>query len=445
MLLYDASVMAHAIEAVPETTAATAAGPRTFSEDWIAVALAVFVIGLVLAGVRPALPRFAWSTPQELAGTVLAAGNLIAALQLGILVLVPATAGAILLGIRASGFVAGFSVLYALAFVAQAAAGSAFASRWGLEYVLTALVVGLILRQVATLPAWLMEAARTEYYIKTGLVVLGASILFNEMVNAGILGVVQALVVVLSVWFFCFWLCKKMKVDDELSTMLASAVSICGVSAAIATCGAIQGDRKKLSYVTSLVLIVAMPMMVIMPWIAKATGLPDAVAGAWLGGTLDTSAAVVAAGEMVSDTARDAAVVVKLSQNAMIGIAAFLLTVWWAMRTDTADKPKASLSVIWERFPKFVIGFMLVSFVFSFVLSLGLVAETRGILNNVRTIWFALAFISIGLETSLSGLVTTEEGRPAIAFLGGQAFNIVVTLIISYLLFGGLVRTAVAG
>jgi uncharacterized integral membrane protein (TIGR00698 family) len=437
--------MEQTVEAVPQVTAATTAGPRTFSEDWIAVALAVFVIALVLAGVRPSLPQFAWTSPQELFGTVFAASNLISALQMGILVLVPATAGAILLGIRPGSFVAGFVALYALAFIAQAAAGSAFASQWGLEYVLTALVVGLILRQVTTLPAWLIEAARTEYYIKTGLVVLGASILFNEMVNAGVLGVVQAIIVVLSVWFFSFWLCKRLKVDDELSTMLSSAVSICGVSAAIATCGAIQGDRKKLSYVTSLVLIVAMPMMVIMPWVAKATGLPDAVAGAWLGGTLDTSAAVVAAGEMVSDTARDAAVVVKLSQNAMIGVAAFLLTVWWAVRKDTKDKPKASLSVIWERFPKFVIGFMLVSFVFSFALSQGLVADTRGILNGVRTIWFALAFISIGLETSLSGLVTTDEGRPALAFLGGQAFNIVVTLIISYLLFGGLVRTAVAG
>lgn len=438
--------MEQAVDAIPrstpDATAATTTGPRTFSEDWIAVALAVFVIALVLAGVRPALPRFAWTTPQELVGTVFAAGNLMSALQMGILVLVPATAGAILLGIRPTGFVAGFTALYALAFIAQAAASSAFASRWGLEYVLTALVVGLILRQVITVPAWLLEAARTEYYIKTGLVVLGASILFNEMVNAGILGVAQALIVVLSVWFFSFWLCKKLKVDDELSTMLSSAVSICGVSAAIATCGAIQGDRKKLSYVTSLVLIVAMPMMVIMPWLGQAMGLPDAVTGAWLGGTLDTSAAVVAAGEMVSDTARDAAVVVKLSQNAMIGVAAFLLTVWWAMRKDTVDKPKASLSVIWERFPKFVIGFMLVSFVFSFALSQGLVADTRGVLNGVRTIWFALAFISIGLETSLSGLVTTDEGRPALAFLGAQAFNIVVTLIVSYLLFGGLAAIA---
>lgn len=427
--------MEQAIDAVPQPAVVTASRPRTFNEDWVAVALAVFVIALVLAGMRPTLPRFAWTTPQELASMVFSGANLIAALQLGILVLIPATAGAILLGMRAGGFVAGFSLLYVLAFVAQAAAGSAFASRWGLEYVLTALVVGLALRQVTALPAWLIEAARTEYYIKTGLVVLGTSILFNEMVNAGALGLVQALIVVVSVWSFSFWLCKKLRVDDELSTMLASAVSICGVSAAIATCGAIQGDRNKLSYVTSLVLIVAMPMMVFMPMIAMAIGLPDAVAGAWLGGTLDTSAAVVAAGEMVSDTARDAAVVVKLSQNAMIGIAAFLLTVWWATRKQSAGTPKASLSVIWERFPKFVIGFMLVSFVFSFVLSLGTVAATRSILNGVRTIFFALAFISIGFETSLGRLVTTGEGRPAIAFIGGQAFNIVVTLMISYLLF----------
>jgi hypothetical protein len=85
----------------------------------------------VLAGVRPTLPRFAWSTPGELAANVFAVGNLISALQLGILALIPATAGAILLGIRPAGFVAGFSLLYALAFLAQAAAGSAFASRWG--------------------------------------------------------------------------------------------------------------------------------------------------------------------------------------------------------------------------------------------------------------------------------------------------------------------------
>src|SRR4029453_19049782 len=136
-------------------------------------------------------------------------------------------------------------------------------------------------------------------------------------------GIMQALIVVLSVWAFAFWLARRLRVDDEFATMLASAVSICGVSAAIATCGAIQGDKKKLSYVTSLVLVVAMPMMVLMPWASRAMDMPSVVAGAWLGGTLDTSAAVVAAGEMLGDAGRDSAVVVKLSQNALIGFPAF--------------------------------------------------------------------------------------------------------------------------
>src|SRR5689334_8415928 len=108
--------MAHA-EAIPQVTTATSARPRTFSEDWVAVALAVFVIALVLAGVRPPLPKFAWSTASELTTNVLTLNNLIAALQLGILVLIPATAGAILLGIKPAGFVAGFSLLYLVAFV----------------------------------------------------------------------------------------------------------------------------------------------------------------------------------------------------------------------------------------------------------------------------------------------------------------------------------------
>jgi uncharacterized membrane protein YadS len=214
------------------------------------------------------------------------------------------------------------------------------------------------------------------------------------------------------------------------------------VSAAIATCGAIQGDKKKLSYVTSLVLVCAMPMMVLMPWAAKAMAMPEMVAGAWLGGTLDTSAAVVAGGEMISDTARDAAVVVKLSQNALIGVAALLLTIWWAMkdgqRSTSSVRLGSSVRLIWDRFPKFVFGFVLASVVFSFLLSDATVAATRGTTNGIRTALFAMAFVSIGLETSLGGLVTTGEGRPAAAFLGGQVFNVFVTLAAAYFFFGGL-------
>jgi uncharacterized membrane protein YadS len=134
--------------------------------------------------------------------------------------------------------------------------------------------------------------------------------------------------------------------------------------------------------------------------------------------------------------------VVKLSQNALIGVAAFLLTVWWTVNRKSAaaaerDAPRTSLAVIWERFPKFVFGFLVASLVFSWLVSDAAVADTRGPLTAVRTTLFAMAFVSIGLETSLGSLVTTDGGRPAVAFLGGQAFNVVVTFIAAYVFFGG--------
>src|SRR5262245_20112250 len=387
------------------------------------------------------MPRFAWGTPDTPIAQLVAADNIARTAQTVLLVLGPVIAGAAVLRANMPAFVPGALLLYVLGWLAQAMAGYVGAAGFGLEYVIFALAIGLVVNHTIGVPNWLREGLRTEYYIKTGLVVLGATILFDEIVGAGMLGIMQALIVVLSVWAFAFWLARRLRVDDEFATMLASAVSICGVSAAIATCGAIQGDRKKLSYVTSLVLVVAMPMMVLMRWIAKAVGRPDAVAGAWLGGTLDTSAAVVAGGELISDAARDAAVVVKLSQNALIGVAAFLLTVWWTMnrKTDSSTdaKPRTSPAVIWERFPKFVFGFLVASIVFSWFVGDATVADTRGPINAIRTTLFAMAFVSIGLETSLGSLVTTDQGRPAIAFLGGQAFNILVTFAAAYVFFGG--------
>ena len=392
--------------------------PPLISEDWLSVLVGGALIALVLVGVRATDP-----------------------VQVGLQVLVPLTAGAAVLGIRLIRFLPGVLLVAALAWLAQAIAALPAVSAWSLEYVVFALAIGLVVNHTVTVPTWLREAVRTEYYIKTGLVVLGAGILIDDIARAGFLGIAQALVVVLSVWTFAFWLARRLRVDDEFATMLASAVSICGVSAAIATCGAIQGDRKKLSYVTSLVLVVAMPMMVLMPWIAKALGMPDVVAGAWLGGTLDTSAAVVAGGELISDAARDAAVVVKLSQNALIGVAAFLLTVWWAMKRQapagSETSSRTSLAVIWERFPKFVFGFLVASIVFSWLVGDATVADTRGPLTAIRTTLFAMAFVSIGLETSLPSLVSTDGGRPAIAFLGAQAFNVLVTFAAAYAFFGG--------
>jgi uncharacterized membrane protein YadS len=237
------------------------------------------------------------------------------------------------------------------------------------------------------------------------------------------------------------WLSRKLKVDDEFGVILASAVSICGVAAAIVASGAINGDKKKLSYVTTLVLLVAIPMLIIQPWIIRKFGLPEIVGGAWLGGTLDTTASVTAAAQLVGPVALKAGVIIKFSQNVLIGVAAFFIAGWWAFRKNPGNNEnieKPGLKIVWERFPKFVLGFIAVSLLFSFVVPGDTTKQVGGFLNSLRTIWFALAFVSIGLEAKFSDLVKIQGGRPAFAFIGAQVFNIAWTLLWAYLLFGGV-------
>jgi uncharacterized membrane protein YadS len=247
------------------------------------------------------------------------------------------------------------------------------------------------------------------------------------------------------VWFFSLWLSRLLKVDDEFGVILASAVSICGVSAAIVAAGAIKGDKKKLSYVTTLVLLVAIPMLIVLPWIIRKAGIPEVVGGAWLGGTLDTTASVTAAAQLVGPLALKAGVIVKFSQNVLIGVAAIFISAWWTLKKNPAAASATEgkgLSLIWERFPKFVLGFIAASLIFSFLLPATTTKQVAGILNSLRTIWFALAFVAIGLEARFTDLFKIQGGRPAVVFVVAQLFNIAWTLLWSYLLFGGILFPA---
>jgi uncharacterized membrane protein YadS len=272
--------------------------------------------------------------------------------------------------------------------------------------------------------------------VKIGLVLLGTSIIFGDMLKAGSLGLLQALIVVLSVWYFAFWVCKKLGVEDDMRMMISSAVSICGVSAAIATAGAISGDTKKLSYVISLVLVTAIPMMIGMPYIAQWLQLPEAVTGAWLGGSIDTSGAVVAAGTLVGEEALKISTIVKFSQNVLLGLAAFAISVYWTYsRKENQVVEKPTLSLIWERFPKFVLGFVCASLLFSFILSVDTITAVKDPLKNIQTMWFVLAFTSIGMETKFADLFHQDNKKPLYGFLIAQGFNVLVTLVVAYLLF----------
>ncbi len=410
------------------------------NEDWLALLAALPILVAVANGWNPKVPAMNWAGTAEVAKAFTSENMVLTSTLLAVFLLISSLTLAASLGRRVLPFIAGATVVFALGWLSHWFAGNAAVKAWGVEYVVFALALGMAWSHLLPVPEWLREAVRTEFFIKVGIVLLGATILLPEMMKAGLPGLIQGALVIPVVWYACFFIAKKLRVDDEFGVMLSTAVSICGVSAAIAACGAIQGDRKKLSYVTSIVLICAVPMMILMPVAVQRLGLSEAVGGAWLGGTLDTSGSVAAATEQVGKEATKVGVIVKLSQNVLIGVAAFVLSIWWTMRggkDGTSAREKPSARVIWERFPKFVIGFVLASIVFSYFVNPAVAEAATKPLKGLREAWFAAAFVCIGLETRLGELFSLGGGRPALAFLGGQIFNIAWTLVLAIWLFGG--------
>lgn len=407
-------------------------------EDWVVVILGALIIALSIGGLILPVPAFNWNNASELTQTVLEPANLAIIFVQFVFVLVIAVTGALLTGKSLKNYLLGFPIVYFITILALILAGNGQIKAINLEAVIFSLGLGLIISNFFKLPEWLKSSLSTELFVKIGLVLLGTGVIFSDILKAGSLGLIQALVVVISVWYFAYWLCKKLKIDDELAMMISSAVSICGVSAAIATSGAIKGDSKKLSYVISMVLITAIPMMIFMPMIASYFGLSQEVTGAWLGGSIDTTGAVVASGSLVGEEALKISTIVKFSQNVLLGIAAFAISVFWTYTkhpTARGLESKPTIGVIWERFPKFVLGFIGASLLFSFVLDSETIGLVKGSLKNLQGLWFALAFTSIGLETNFADLFNKQSKKPFYAFLIAQGFNVVVTLIIAILLF----------
>ena len=385
------------------------------SEDWVATIIGALILVLVIL-----LPSLMTNN-----------------ISMSAIIAILSYMGYLFMGNKDNGqFLISFIIIFLLAQLASYIANISSIKTIGLESVLFAVQIGLFIRNTIGLPKWMASAVRSEYYIKAGLVILGSSILFNEIMKAGALGMVQGLIVVFSVWYFSFWISTKaFRIDKEMSMLLSSSVSICGVSAAIATSGAIKGDPKKLSFVISLVLIVAIPMMYLLPYLAKLMGLSQEVAGAWLGGTIDTTAAVVASGKFIGETAEQYSVIIKSAQNVLLGVAAFIISIYWSYRgTNSEIRPTGT--ILWDRFPKFVLGFLIASLVFSFVFDAETGKELSRIANKgSRGLLFSLAFICIGLETDFRYIFKKENSKYIWSFLTAQTFNIILTLLVAWVLF----------
>jgi len=232
-----------------------------------------------------------------------------------------------------------------------------------------------------------------------------------------------------------------------LTIVIATATSVCGVSAAIAAAAASRATREELTLAVGMTMIFTVIMMIAMPALAKILGLNNLIGGAWLGGTIDSTGAVVAAGALLGEQAEKVAAIVKMIQNILIGFIAFAIALYWVsvVEKDSSSKRPGILAV-WNRFPKFILGFILASIIFSFVLIPIMGDEhVNAVLKQTKTFrgwFFCLAFVSIGLESDFRELSKQlAGGKPILLYVTGQSFNIILTLIMAWLAFGLLWRS----
>jgi len=340
-------------------------------------------------------------------------------------------------------FAIAFPLVFLVAILAEIFGSYSPWRHYGFNNVIWALALGLLISNTIKTPDIMKGAVRTELYIKTGLVLLGASILFNRMMAMGLMGLGVAWLVTPIVVIFMYWYSQKfLKMQDNkgLAITIAAATSVCGVSAAIAAGAAAKAKKEEISLAISITLIFTVLMMIGMPALVKAVGMDPIVGGAWLGGTIDSTGAVVAAGAMLGNEAMEVASVVKMVQNILIGVIAFFVAVYWVVVYEGKSASEANVGPmeIWIRMPKFIIGFIGASLIFSFLLPSQIVSDTLGIVNGYREFFFTLAFVSIGLESNFVEMgKMVKGGKPLTLYIIGQSFNLVLTLIAAYIFFSG--------
>lgn len=416
------------------------------TEDWVVTFLSIPL--LILSGLAAYLPNNGFKVPSTL-------DNLDAWINIGaffVIALILLFIGNKVLKRPMRGLLVSFIFIFAIAVFAQWVAKIPEVKHFGFEAVFFSVLFGLIIRNLFHIPEWLKPAIQGEFFIKIGVVCLGATVLISDVAKSGGVGFIQAVMVVTIVWFFAYWIARRNKVERASAMTLASGCSICGVSACITAAGVAGTDKKTLSYITSLVLIIVVPMIYIMPWLAEQIvplftsdpAIQNDIAGAWIGGTIDTTSGVVASSNMVSESANETAIVVKATQNVLIGVVAFFIALYLTSRGEgTRGSGAPSLGIVWEKFPKFILGFVVASAVFSILQGEGLLTkdgDTKFFETNMAktfsTFFFSLSFVCIGMDTRLKDIISKENRNVLKSFIVAQLFNIVVTCLLAWLMFG---------
>ena len=351
-------------------------------------------------------------------------------------------------------FATGFVFVYGMTVLAWFFSYQTTMNHYGIGYAAWAIFLGMLVSNTVGTPKWAMPAVQTEYYIKTGLVLLGAKILFEKIITIGTAGIFVAWVVTPTVWLVTYWFGQKIvqMPSKRLNAVICSDMSVCGVSAAIAAASACRAKKEELTLAVGLSLVFTAIMMIAMPAIIKGTFPVDkqmVLGGAWMGGTIDASGAVAAAGAFLGEKALYVAATIKMIQNVLIGVIAFFIALYFTTRVEVEETgATVGLTEIWFRFPKFVIGFIVASIIFSMIYTsynsqldtLGRAMIDKGTIKGgsdlFRKWFFTLSFVSIGLATNFRELKEHfKGGKPLILYVFGQSLNLVLTLAMAYIMF----------
>jgi len=400
---------------------------------------------------------------------------------------VATTIGAYFMGWDLKKYIIGWTIIYAITYGCWILGHHAFLAsdvttraKYGLENSLSlgggasyimALLVGLIIGNFfKPLARYLSTAAKPEWFIKTAIVFLGVKVGYMAMEATGFVfelalaGAAATIVAYLIFWPGVYLIARKLfSLPRKTAAVLASAISICGVSAAVATGGAVRAKPIVPVMVSALVVVYAVIELVILPPVFTKTMINEpVVAGAAMGMSVKTDGADAAAGAVMDELMRNeklardgvrwkegfittSAVMTKIWIDMFIGLWAFVLAMVWVYRIDRRPGEKVPVSEIWHRFPKFVIGYFCTWFIYLGVLFLlpdlveGAKIGAVPIEKGMRKLFFMLTFVSIGVITDFKKLAESRFGRMVGVYLVALAcFVIPVAVIVAWIFHHGM-------
>jgi len=363
-----------------------------------------------------------------------------------------------LMGHRLREYIPAFVFVYISSMVIISIGSWQYASAYNLEPPLVALLLGLLISNVIGLPQWMDIGFRVEYYIKTGIVLLGATLPFTLIIWAGPVAVFQASVVSITTFLVIFFAGRRFGLDQRLCATLGAGGAVCGVSAAIAVAGAVGAKKEHAPIAITLVIIWAIIMIFVLPLVSRLLHLPAGVAGAWIGTSEFADAAGYAAAQTYgnladalpqiegnSEQAVQAFTLMKVvGRDIWIGIWALILSIIATTRWEIeSTEAKTDISQIWWRFPKFVIGFVIASLLVTLIASGYSMAEYDSMvkpelvspIKAMRTWAFIFCFYSIGLSTRFREMASAGS-KPLQAFTLGVVVNVALGFLLSVLVFG---------